>query len=79
MSYCAMCACYVASVLSNFLRPYRLVALQPSLSIAFFRREYWSRLPCPSPGDLPNPGIEAASLTSPALTGVLRISDFEAE
>ena len=29
----------------------------------------WSRLPCPPPGDLPQPGIESASLTSPALAG----------
>ena len=30
------------------------------------RREYWSRLPCPPPGDLPNPGIRPASLMCPA-------------
>ena len=29
----------------------------------------WSRLPLPTPGDLPDPGIEPASLTSPALAG----------
>ena len=45
------------------------VALQAPLSMGFSRREYWSGLPCPSPGDLPNPGIEPASLTSPALAG----------
>ena len=33
------------------------------------RREYWSRLPCLPPGDLPNPGIKPTSLMSPALTG----------
>ena len=32
-------------------------------------QEYWSGLPCPSPGDLPNPGIEPGSLMFPALTG----------
>ena len=31
--------------------------------------EYWSGLPFPSPGDLPGPGIEPASLASPALQG----------
>ena len=31
------------------------------------QEEYWSGLPCPPPADLPNPGIEPASLTSPAL------------
>ena len=33
------------------------------------RREYWSGLPCPPPGHLPNPGIEPAPLMFPALTG----------
>ena len=33
------------------------------------RQEYWSGLPCPPPGDLPDPGIELGSLTSPALAG----------
>ena len=37
----------------------------------FSRQEYWSGLPCPPPGDLPNPGIEPTSFTSPALTGGL--------
>ena len=32
-------------------------------------QEYWSRLPCPLPGDLPHPGIEPVSLTPPALAG----------
>jgi len=35
----------------------------------FSKQEYWSRLPCPPPGDLPNPGIKAVSLMSPALAG----------
>ena len=33
------------------------------------RQKYWSGLPCPSPGDLPNPGIEPACLMAPALAG----------
>ena len=33
------------------------------------RQEYWSGLPFPLPGDLPDPGIEPASLVSPALAG----------
>ena len=33
------------------------------------RREYWDGLPCPSPGDHPDPGIEPMSLMSPALAG----------
>ena len=37
--------------------------------MGFSRQEYWSGLPCPPPGDLPNPGIELESLESPALAG----------
>ena len=37
------------------------IARQGSLSIDFSRQEYWSRLPFPPPGDLPNPGIEPGS------------------
>ena len=37
------------------------------LSMGFPRQEYWSGLPCPSPGDLPNPGIEPASPAAFAL------------
>ena len=37
------------------------VAYQASLSMGFSRQEYWSGLPFPSPGDLPDPGIEPES------------------
>ena len=43
----------------------------------FSRQEYWSGLPCPPPGDLPNPGIEPISFTSPALTGGLFTSKHQ--
>ena len=33
----------------------------PPLSIEFYRQEYWSGLPFPSPGDVPDPGIEPGS------------------
>ena len=42
------------------------VALQAPLSMGFSRQEYWSGLPFPSPGDLPNPGIKPKSAVSPA-------------
>ena len=45
------------------------VGCQAPLSMVFTRQEYWSGLPCPSPGDLPEPGMEPASLMSPALVG----------
>ena len=44
-------------------------AWQAPLSMGLSGQEYWSGLPCPSPGDLPNPGIESASLASPELAG----------
>ena len=37
-------------------------ACQAPLSMKLSRQEYWSGLPCPSPGDLPNPGMEPSSL-----------------
>ena len=46
------------------------VALQAPLSMELSRQEYWSGLPCPPPGDLPDLGIELTSLTSPALADV---------
>ena len=42
---------------------------QAPLSMGFSRQEYWSGLPCPPPGDLPDPGTEPASLMPPALAG----------
>ena len=45
-----------------FVTPWT-VAHQAPLSMGFSRQEYWSELPFPLPGDIPNPGIEA---TSPA-------------
>ena len=45
------------------------VALQTTLSMGFYRQEYWNGLPFPSPGDLPNPGIEPTTSASPALAG----------
>ena len=40
---------------------------QAPLPMGFSRQEYWRGLPCPSSGDLPNPGIKLRSLASPAL------------
>ena len=39
------------------------------LIMGFSRQEYWSGLPCPFPGDLPDPGIEPVSHLFPALAG----------
>ena len=64
-----MHAYYVASVMSDSLEGPWIVVRQASLSMGFPRQEYWSGLPCPPPGDFPDPGIELTSLTSPALAG----------
>ena len=47
-------------MLSSFVTPWT-VACQAPLSMGLPRQEYWSRLPFPSAGDLPNPGIDPAS------------------
>ena len=52
------------------------VACQAPLSTGSSRQEYWSVLPCPSPRDLPNPGIERVSLMFLALTGGFFTTDI---
>ena len=62
---------YFACVLSQFrffVTPWT-VAHQAPLSRGFSRQEYWSGLPFPSPGDLPNPGTKPVSPASPASAG----------
>ena len=49
-------------------------SLQAPLYMEFSRQDYWSRLPFPTPGDLPNPETEHMSLAPPALTGRLFIT-----
>ena len=61
-SHC--CCCFVGKSCLTLLRFPRTIACQAPLSTGFPRQEYWSGLPFPSPGDLPDPGIK---LTSPAL------------
>ena len=53
-----VCSC---SVMSSSLPPHA------PLSMKFSGQQFWSGLPFPSPGDLPNPGIEPKFLVSPAL------------
>ena len=45
------------------------VVHQAPLPVEFSRQEFWSGMPFPTPGNLPHPGIEPASLASPALAG----------
>ena len=58
-------------MLSHFGRVWLFVTpwTIPCQAMGFSRHEYWRGLPCPPPGDLPNPGIEPASLISPVLAG----------
>ena len=56
-------------VMSDSFMTLWTVALQDPLSMGFSRQEYWSGLPRPPPGDLPDPGIEPVSPMSPALAG----------
>ena len=51
---------------NSFQPPWTVAHLAP-LSVGFSRQEYWDGLPFPSQGDLPDPGIEPASLAAPAL------------
>ena len=69
-SFWRMCACVLsASSRVWFFGTPWTVACQAPLSMGFSRQEYWSGLSCPPPGDLANPGIKQASLTSLALAG----------
>ena len=54
-------------MLSCFSHVQLLATRQAPLSMGFSRQEYWSGLPCPSLGDLPDPWAKPASLKSPAL------------
>ena len=49
------------SVISDSLQPHGVQPTRLPCPWGFSRQEYWSRLPCPLPGDLPNPGIEPKS------------------
>jgi len=64
-----MCLLLLVVVLSHvwlFVTPWTLTH-QSLLFMGFPRQEYWSRLPFPPPGHLPNPGIEPSSPVAPAL------------
>ena len=64
-----MCVCTCAlSCVQLYVTPWT-VAHQVPLPMGFSRQDYWSRLPFPSPGDLPNPGIKTMSPVAPAQAG----------
>ena len=57
-----MCAVLSRSVVSNSLRPHGLQPTRLLCPWRFSRQEYWSGLPCPPPGDLPDLGIKPGYL-----------------
>ena len=61
-----MCVC--AQTYQTLCNPWTVAYWAP-LSMEFSRQEYWSSLPFLTPGDLPDPGTEPASLVSPELAG----------
>ena len=62
------CFCFLVAKSCPTLATPWTVARQAPLSMGFPRQEYWSGLPFPPPGDLPDPGIETVALaTTPAL------------
>ena len=66
--FVCVCVCVCAQTNSTLCSSMDL-AHQAPLSMGFSRQEYWSGLSFPSPGVLPDPGIEWESLASPALAG----------
>ena len=67
-SWCLSPSAQLLSQVRLFATP-RTVAHQAPLSMGFSRHKYWSVLPFPPPGGLPDPGKETTSLVSPALAG----------
>ena len=67
------CVLHRFSCVQLFVTPWT-VTRQAPLSMGFSRQEYWRGFPCPSPGDLPHPGIETAPLMSLALAGGFSIT-----
>ena len=63
-----MCVLSCFSCILLFVIVWAIVCQAP-LFMGFSRQEYWNGLPCPPPGDLPDPGIKPKSLRSPALPG----------
>ena len=53
-----MCVCEVAQLCPTLCDPVDYITYQAPVSMGFYRQEYRSGLPFPTPGDLPHPGIE---------------------
>ena len=70
--------CVVLSCVQPFATSWTAVHQVP-LSMGFSRQEYWSGSSFPTPGDLPDPGMEPVSLVSPALVGGFFITSVTCE
>ena len=64
-----MCVCVCVVCTQSFSTVYNPMDCNPLVPMGFFRQQYWSGLLFPTPGDLPNPGMEPASPASLALAG----------
>ena len=58
--FCFQCMCAQSLWVVSDPATSQTVALQAPLSMGLSRQEYWSGMPCPPSGDLPDPGIEPA-------------------
>ena len=57
-----VCACESLSCVQFFVTPWTVARQAPEISMGFSRQEYWSGLPFPSPGNLPDPGLNPGLL-----------------
>ena len=64
-----MCVCVCVQLCPALCDPMGCKPSKLLLSVEFSRQEYWNDLPFPTPGNLPDPGIEPVSLASPVLAG----------
>ena len=76
LDFCVCCVQSCFSCIHLFVTPWA-VAHQAPLSMGFPRQEYWSGLPFPSPGDVPDPGIKNAFLMYHTLAGGLLVHKFD--
>ena len=69
-SHSALLSHETSLIAPRFFATPQTVARQAPGSMGFSRQEYWGGVPCPPPGDCPNPGMEPASPGFPTMTGM---------
>ena len=75
LDFCVCCVRSRFGRVQRFVTPWA-AAHQAPLSMGFPRQEYWSGVPLPSPGDVPDPAIKHSSLTYRTLAGGLLVHNF---